>query len=102
MSDQVSPLYAEILGETAKISWQELQPYFARGLTLWVASDENLIAVAEAIVADNKELINQLMQHQRIAKLNDQQAQDYYQRDPELWATVVSPWVLVQERPNHH
>ncbi len=102
MSDQVSPLYAEILGETAKISWQELQPYFARGLILWVASDENLIAVAEAIVADNKELINQLMQHQRIAKLNDQQAQDYYQRDPELWATVVSPWVLVQERPNHH
>lgn len=102
MSDQVSPLYAEILGETAKINWQELQPYFARGLILWVASDENLIAVAEAIVADNKELINQLMLHQRIAKLNDQQAQDYYQRDPELWATVVSPWVLVQERPNHH
>jgi hypothetical protein len=27
-----------------------------------------------------------------------EQAQDWQQRDPDLWAVVVAPWVLVQER----
>ena len=31
MTEQTSTLYAKLLGETAMISWQELQPFFARG-----------------------------------------------------------------------
>ena len=98
MSDSISPLYAEILGETARISWTELAPWFAKGLLLWVASDQDLVAIAEAIAADNKDQVAQLMQQQALAKLDDKQAKDFHTRDPELWATVVRPWVLVQER----
>ncbi|PZR38356.1 MAG: DUF2288 domain-containing protein, partial [Ectopseudomonas oleovorans] len=29
MTDQSSTLYAKLLGETAPIRWQELQPFFA-------------------------------------------------------------------------
>lgn len=98
MNDSISPLYAEILGETARISWGELAPWFAKGLLLWVASDQDLIAVAEAIAADDKKQVNSLMQKRLLARLGNEQARDFHARDPELWATVVSPWVLVQER----
>lgn len=98
MSEEVSPLYAEIFGKTAQISWTELAPYFAKGLLLWIDNEQDLIDVAIAIVDDDKALITELMQNNRIRNLNDQDALDFHERDPELWASVVSPWVLVQER----
>jgi len=30
--------------------------------------------------------------------LSDSRAEDLLNRDPSLWAVVVAPWVLVQER----
>ncbi len=99
MTDAISPLYAEILGETARIHWPELAPWFAKGQLLWVAGELDLVAVAEAMAADNKPYISSLMQQNRLARLDDDRALDFHQRNPELWATVVRPWVLVQERP---
>lgn len=98
MTDTISPLYAEILGETARISWEELAPWFARGMLLWVSADLDLVSVAEAIARDDKQQIAALMQQGQLQRLSDDLALDLYQRDPELWATVVRPWVLVQER----
>lgn len=98
MTDSISPLYAELLGETARISWGELAPWFAKGQLLWVSSELDLVAVAEAVASDNKKQVSSLMQQKRLARLDDACAVDYQERDPELWATVVSPWVLVQER----
>lgn len=98
MTDSISPLYAEILGETARISWQELAPWFAKGKLLWVAAGQDLVAVAEAIASDDKQLVASLMQSGQLQNLGDELALDYHERDPELWATVVRPWVLVQER----
>ena len=38
MADDASTLYAKLLGETAAITWQELQPFFARGACCrWLA-----------------------------------------------------------------
>lgn len=106
MNDSISPLYAEILGETARISWGELAPWFAKGLLLSVAKGQDLVAVAEAVAADDKKKVNQLMQQGLLSRLDDATAKNFHERDPELWATVVSPWVLVQERDNtqtvHH
>lgn len=98
MSNEISELYAQLLGETAQISWAELMPFFARGKVLWLASDQDLVAVAEHIINDDKKQVSSLMQQQALHNLSDQQAQDYQERDPELWAVVVAPWVLVQER----
>ncbi len=33
-----------------------------------------------------------------LAKVSETRAQDLFERDPDLWAVVVSPWVMVQER----
>lgn len=98
MTDSISPLYAEILGETARISWQELAPWFAKGQLLWVASDQDLVAVAEAMATDDKALVASLMEQNLLHPLNDEQAKQFHQQDPELWAAVVRPWILVQER----
>ncbi|MGI6409428.1 MAG: DUF2288 domain-containing protein [Gammaproteobacteria bacterium] len=98
MTDSISPLYAEILGETARISWQELAPWFAKGKLLWVTGKQDLVAVAEAIARDDKQHVTTLLHEGHLQHLSDELAHDYQKRDPELWATVVRPWVLVQER----
>ncbi|MCX7079311.1 MAG: DUF2288 family protein, partial [Pseudomonas sp.] len=33
-----------------------------------------------------------------VAKVSASRAQDLLERDPQLWAVVVSPWILIQER----
>ncbi len=98
MSDEISPVYAELLGKTAQISWAELAPFFARGKLLQVSASLDLIEVASAIVADDKPRVTMWMQNNQLHHPNDEQALDWHTRDPQLWATVVSPWVLVQER----
>ena len=53
MADDASTLYAKLLGETAAITWQELQPFFARGALLQVAGEADLVEVdkLEALAA---------------------------------------------------
>ncbi|OCX93790.1 MAG: DUF2288 domain-containing protein [Gammaproteobacteria bacterium HGW-Gammaproteobacteria-9] len=98
MADDASTLYAKLLGETAAITWQELQPFFARGALLQVAGDADLVAVAQAVAEDDQAKVAAWLNAGQLAKMQAEQAQDWQQRDPALWAVVVAPWVLVQER----
>lgn len=93
-----STLYAKLLGETAAISWQELQPFFARGAVLRVAGSLDLVAVAEALATDDKDKVTPWLTSGELCRLEVGHAEDYQARDPHLWAVVVAPWVLVQER----
>lgn len=98
MTEQTSTLYAKLLGETAAITWQELQPFFARGALLWVDGQQDLVAVAEAVASNDQAKVRQWMELGVLGKLEDAQAEDLLARDPQFWAVVVAPWVLVQER----
>lgn len=98
MSDDSSTLYAKLLGETAAITWQELQPFFARGALLRVASDADLVEAALAVAQDDSTKVSAWLAGGQLNKLEAEQAQDWLARDPTLWAVVVRPWVLVQER----
>ncbi|WP_263145489.1 DUF2288 domain-containing protein [Pseudomonas sp. RIT-PI-AD] len=98
MSDQAELLYAKLLGETAPIRWQELQPFFARGALLWVDSQRDLLAIATAVAADDRAEVARWLEEGSLLKVDERQAQDLFQRDPTLWAVVVAPWVLIQER----
>ena len=93
-----STLYTKLLGETAAISWQELQPFFARGAVLRVEGSQDLVAVAAALAADDKDKVTRWLASGDLRKLEVLDAEDYLARDPQLWAVVVAPWVLVQER----
>jgi hypothetical protein len=93
-----SPLYVKLLGETAKIDWQDLERFFAQGKLLSVARDFDLVSVAEAIASDDAERVTQWLSAGHVARMEAATAADYAARKPELWAVVVSPWVCVQER----
>ncbi len=95
---ETSTLYAKLLGETARIDWQELAPFFARGALLWVTPGEDLVALAEAVAEDDRARVAAAMERGALQRMEDERAQDLLARDPELWAVVVAPWVLVQER----
>ncbi len=98
MSEQPSTLYAKLLGETATITWQELQPFFARGSVLCVASSLDLVGVAEALAEDIKARVGGWLASGELHRMDVAEAEDFQARDPQLWAVVVAPWVLVQER----
>lgn len=93
-----SQLYAKLLGETAKIDWQDLERFFAQGKLLSVARDLDLVSVAEAIANDNSVVVTQWLSSGLVERMPAETAADYAARKPELWAVVVSPWVCVQER----
>ncbi|TIH09333.1 DUF2288 domain-containing protein [Pseudomonas leptonychotis] len=98
MTEQPSTLYAKLLGETAAITWQELQPTFARGALLLVDGAQDLIDVAQAVAQNDQAKVAAWLAAGTLSRVDDSRAEDLLKRDPELWAVVVAPWVLAQER----
>lgn len=96
-------LKTKITAETARISWLELQKFYASGAVLQVSAQLDLVDVAYAFAVDDKtQVASWLAQHQ-IARVEPAEAQQWYEQKAELWAVVISPWVLVQstERETH-
>lgn len=90
----------ELLQQTARVSWQELETHFARGVVIHVASELDLVEVATCFANDDKAAIEQWIESEQIEHLGTEKAKDWSGRDPELWGVVVAPWVVVQERTN--
>lgn len=86
--------------ETARINWQELETHFARGAVIRVDSDLDLIEVATCFANDDKPAAETWINEAKVEHLGMHAAKDWGGRNPELWAVVVAPWVLVQERKN--
>ena len=98
MTQEPSTLYAKLLGETSTIEWNALQPFFAKGDLLWVEQGLDLIEAAQAVTQDDAEKVSAWMASGLLGRMTGEQALDVLERDPQLWAVVVSPWVMVQER----
>lgn len=86
--------------ETSRIAWKELQRFFASGGAIAISSDLDLVEVAFQISEDNKKLISQWLAEGKINPVSDDQALVWYEADADVWAVVVSPYVLVQEDKN--
>lgn len=89
-------LHDKINRETGRIKWSELERHFASGSVVFVSEELDLIEVALRIAHDDKESIARWMQSGKVARVSDQQAQLWLAADASLWASVVSPFVLVQ------
>ncbi len=89
-------LHDKINRETGRIKWSELERHFASGSVIWVSEALDLIDVALRIAHDDKDSITQWMAAGTVAKVSDVQAQTWAASDETLWASVVSPFVLVQ------
>lgn len=86
----------ELNAETAKIPWQELERFFANGMTIYVSPDLDLIDVAVEICCDNKAQMEQWMAEEKVGQVSDDQAVEWLEADATVWSLVVKPWVLVQ------
>lgn len=82
--------------ETSRISWKELQRFFASGVAIHVSDALDLIEVAIQISKDNQAQVLQWMEAGQITRVSDAQALAWYEADAEVWAVVVRPYVLVQ------
>ena len=83
--------------ETSQIAWKQLQRFFANGSAVFVAPDLDLVEVAYQFSIDDKIQVEQWLQNQQIALVSDQQALTWFEKEAEVWAVVVKPWILVQE-----
>lgn len=90
----------QIVGETSKIAWKELQYFFASGMAVYVSDELDLVEVAACFVDDNKAMVEKWMQDKQVMPVPDEQARDWYNNDAMVWAVVVRPWVLVQQVKN--
>jgi len=98
MAEHQEILRAKLNGETAKVSWAEMQRHHARGVVVRVEGQLDLVEVAVAMACDEGAVVGRWMQAGQVGKVSDEQARDWLARDPVLWSVVVAPWVLVQER----
>ena len=87
----------EMHAETARVNWQELEVHFARGVVISVASELDLVEVAVGLANDDKAAVERWVTAGQVEHLGVETARDWSDRDPELWAVVVAPWVVVQE-----
>lgn len=91
-------LHQKINRETARIRWSELATFFASGDIITISNDVDLIEAAIAISEDNSQQIQEWMQAGLIMKTSDEQAIEWQAENKELWAVVIKPWILVQDR----
>lgn len=102
MSDEPVELNAEELRqklnlESGKLSWEELQRFFARGVVVVAGPELDLIEVAAAFAEDKKQRIEQWIESDQLARANDEHALQWQARNTVFWSVVVAPWVIVQE-----
>ena len=96
--DREAPLRQEFHSQTARITWHDLQTYYAHGNVVAVASDLDLVEVAVQLGMDNTARFQQWIADHAIAPVSDEQALAWYEAKQELWAVVAPPWVLVQQK----
>lgn len=95
--DKDTELRLKVNRETARMPWAELLKHFASGTVVWAANTLDLVDVAVRISHDDKANIAQWMEAGLLGKVSDEQAQRWLDTQAELWAVVVSPFILVQE-----
>lgn len=84
--------------ETSRIHWHDLQTHYARGQVVRVAADIDLLGVACELVADNKLQFEHWLASGKVGDVTPDLARAWHQSNTELWAVVIAPWVLVQDR----
>jgi len=84
--------------DTARISWSLLDQYQQQESVIEVSSDLDMIDVACGFAEDNSAQVAAWLEQSQISKVSEEQARLWKEEDREIWAVVVAPWVLVQEK----
>lgn len=84
--------------ETSPIAWHELQRFFASGLAIAVNPALDLVEVAYEFSMDNTVLVGEWLSAGLVGHVSDEQALQWFESNTTVWAVVVKPWVLVQDK----
>ncbi|WP_166256911.1 DUF2288 domain-containing protein [Marinobacter salicampi] len=95
---QADDLKEKLNLETSQIGWHDLQTYYARGHVVRVSPELDLLDVAVQLTADNKAQFEQWLGAGQVGEVEPEIARAWYEKNTELWAVVIAPWVLVQDR----
>jgi hypothetical protein len=87
---------ARINSETAQISWNELQHFFAQGHAIFISPDLDLVDVAWEMSCDHKAALEAWMADSKVGQVSDAQAIEWLEANALMWCVVIRPWVLVQ------
>ena len=98
MKEDIEQIVTRLHMETARISWQELERHFARGECLTVSTALDLIQVGVNMINDDKTTVDGWLKSGELRKTTDDDASRWSEADSSLWAVVIAPWVLVQEK----
>ncbi len=90
-------LTQELNNQTGKLTWPELERYFARGVVLMVKEGIDLVDVAICFVEDDAEAVERWKSEGKLSQATVEDAQRWVASDPLFWGIVVAPWVLIQE-----
>lgn len=102
MTDLELKLRDKINLETGRINWLDLQTFYARGQVILVSVELDLVEVASELSHDNKKQFKKWLAENKITYVTDHQALDWYENKKDLWAVVIMPWVLVQDKDGSH
>ena len=84
--------------ETAQINWLDLQTFYARGQVVVVSDQLDLVDVAVKLREDDSAQFEKWLEEGAVSYVKDEQALQWYEAKKSLWAVVVLPWVLVQDK----
>jgi hypothetical protein len=105
MNDMTEELRVKINAETGKLTWKELERFFARGVVVKVMPSLDLVDVAVCIAQDDTVMVEAWLAQGLVARASNEDAASWHGGDVVLWAVVAAPWILVQEvaeRPAAH
>ena len=66
------------------------------GSAIQVSTELDLVEVAYQMSEDNAAQVQQWMSAGKLQRVTDTQAEAWFEADAQVWAVVVSPYVLVQ------
>ena len=84
--------------ETAQINWLDLQTFYARGQVVVVSDQLDLVDVAVKLREDDSAQFEKWLEEGTVSYVKDEEAIQWHKNKKSLWAVVVLPWVLVQDK----
>lgn len=96
---QTESLKQKLNRDTAKIRWSALSSYKQNESIIEVGNDLDLIDVACEFVNDNTAQVKRWLESGLLIKIDETTIQAWTLADPEVWAVVVPPWILIQQKP---
>lgn len=89
----------KLKSEVMATDFAALAPHFARGALIMLASDLDLLDVAEAVARDERAKVEAWLTTQRLWRATDDEARSAAAGSARFQFVIVQPWVLAQALP---